>query len=274
VFKVSLDKVLDDRTAYLLFYARDDPGKPLPQTANGIHKSPSLAASVKVNGISPLTKRPSPGDSVPTSPKRRKYQTDEISDNDDDVEFAKPVAPPKDRTPLSDVNNTHNSPNFPTKTTVYGTRPSASQSSSRPFYSPKAIPPPSKSKPQQSTFFDQLQRNNTVPQTTTKPPPSKLSTQESQHYRPDRPDKQVRRLAQLETTTQNPKLKDDDPFTAGFTEAQARHRPAKFPGITNTYQPVTTDAFHRDTAGKKKTTAERRNEYGIRTNRQGKKNQR
>lgn len=264
--------MLDDRTAYLLFYARDDPGKPRPPTANGIHKSPSLAASDKVNGISPPTKRPSPGDSIPTSPKRRKYQTDEVSDIDDD-EFVKPLVPSKDRTPLGDVNNTHNSPNFPTKTTVYGTRPSASQSSSRPYYSPKVIPPPTKSKPQQSTFFDKLQLNNIPPQSTTKPPPSKPPPQEAQPYRPDK----ERRIAQLETTTQNPKLKDDDPFASGFVEAQARHRPSsvKYPGIGNLgYQPVTTDAYHRDSAGKKKTMVEKRNEFGIKTNRQAKNNKR
>jgi hypothetical protein len=265
--------VLDDRTAYLLFYARDDPGKPRPLTANGIHKSPSNAASNKVNGFSPPTKRPSPGDSVPSSPKRRKHQNEEISDDDDDdlVEFIKPVVPPKDRTPLSDVNNTHNSPIFPTKTTVYGTRPSTSQSSSRPFYSPKAIPQPPKSKTQPSTFFNALGNSNTTPQPTLKPSASKPQPQGPQPYRPDRPDKQVRR-AQLETTTQNPKLKDDDPFTSGFADAQARQRPQslKFPGISNVYHPVTTDAYHRDTAGKKKTMAERRNEFGIKPNRQGK----
>jgi hypothetical protein len=75
----------------------------------------------------------------------------------------------------------------------------------------------------------------------------------------------------LETTTQNPKLKDEDPFAAGFVDAQARQRPL-YPGIGSMYQALTTDAYHRDAAGKKKTMAEKRNQFGIKTNRQGKNN--
>ena len=271
---------MKDRNAYILFYARDDPGKPRPPTMNGVHKSPSIAPSDKLNVIpsSPVTKRPSTEESAPPEcPKRRKV-TDDISE--EEAEFTKP-APLKSRKPLGDVNNTTNSPSLPMKTTVYGkqftkqSRPSTSQTPTRP-YGPKEIPPPSQAlQPSRSTFFDQLRQNDPPPPSSVTKQPiqtAKPATPGPQVYRPDKP----RRQPQLETTTQNPSLKDEDPFADGYTIASARQakqstkKPPgiKYPGIQSQIQPGGNEAYNRDpTAGKRKSMAQQRIELGIKTNR-------
>jgi hypothetical protein len=281
VTKLGLDAVLRDRTAYLLFYARDDPGKARPPTTNGIHKSPSIAASDKINGTppSPGSKRPLNGESTPESPKRRKV-TYEISDDDDDVEFVKP-APPKSRKPFGNVNSTSaNSPSLPNKLATYGKppvmRPTSSPQPPYKPYSPKAIPLKSK-------FFEELNKNKPVPIPTTPPAkpsavqPSKPPTQEPQTYRADKP----RRPTQLETTTQNPSL-GNDPFVEGFVfasinqqaNAVAKHtKPGlKYYGIQSQFHPGANALFDRDFTGKKKSVAQQRDQLGIKTNRDGKNN--
>ena len=279
MYKLGLENVLKDRNAYILFYARDDPGKSRPPTVNGIYQSRSIAPSDKFNVIpsSPGTKRPSTEKLTPPEcPKRRKV-ADDISD--EEVESAKPGLP-KPRKPLGDVNNTTNSPSVPMKTTAYDkqsikqSRPNTSQTPTRPL-GPKEMPSPSRAlQPSRSTFFEQLRQNDPAP------PPSvrkqsiqvtKPATQGPQVYRPDKP----RRQPQLETTTQNPASKDD-PFVDGYTTASSRQAKQsisnppgiKYPGIQSQIQPGANEAYNRDpTSGKGKSMAQQRNELGIKTNR-------
>jgi len=279
VYKLGLENVLKDRNAYILFYARDDPGKSRPATVNGVDQSPSIATSDKFNVIPSLPgiKRYSTGELVPPEcPKRRKV-ADDISD--EEVESAKPALP-KPRKPFGDVNNTTNSPSVPTKTTVYGkqsikqSRPNTSQTPTR-LYGPKELPSPSRAfQPSRSTFFEQLRQNDPAPPPSVRKQPiqaSKRATQGPQVYRPDKP----RRQPQLETTTQDPALKDD-PFADGYTIASTRQAKQsiskspgiKYPGIQSQIQPGANEAYNRDpTSGKGKSMAQQRNELGIKTSR-------
>jgi hypothetical protein len=260
-----LDEVLKDRDAYILFYARDDPGmergsRRVDSAVNGL-STPNVKV---VNGDSSSSgkKRSMDGGSDESS-KRQRVSDDE----DDDVEIIK-LKSPISRRPLTSI-NTENHISKPsttqrTYTKSFGTTNNHQNLVSlpnltRPPYSPKIIPPPSRNTQStqnkgSSRFFEQV-HGSEIPQ---KRPESGRQKQDAQNRSNNAPPPQHhrphhnRRRGQLDITNINPAMVDSekDPFVAGYNEAERRRNSNKvhirYPGIKPQYGSTITSSFVAD----------------------------
>jgi hypothetical protein len=258
IAKIQLNDVLKDRDAYILFYARDDPHKIQKQNAednaasNGLHSSLS---TTKVNGVAGVNgssgkKRALDAESEDDTSKRQRLS----DDDDDDLEIGKssPL-----RQILTSVNKENTQITPPTIQKTYGNSTyskinshqdlPSSNNPHRRIYSPKTIPPPTRSiqHPSQShqfkrgrdtSFFDALHKNDVHPKPAafprqTQQAPAKPIANNKPFQRPPHP---------LNTC-----IEDKEPFVAGFYGATKKQRP-RYPGIHSQIQPGETSTFMKD----------------------------
>lgn len=255
-----------DHSAYILFYARDDPPRGTHRRAKStnsvgtISSTPSAPRQIngvnKVNGssVSPGQKRlleeEKPNDESP--PKRPR-----LSDNDNEPQSHKPIS----REPLKTIVNGDMDSQIPMiRPTVTKPSPSYTNGHSQPRldsltrsvnrpYSPKQIP---RNTGGSSKFFDTL---HNVPQHKVKPTEERIGAPKH-------------RIKALETTTTNIYARSTDPFVEGAMKSQIRKSQARpaYPGISSAIVPGANREFNRD-SGMKNGLSNKRDMLGVKVRR-------
>jgi hypothetical protein len=260
--------VLRDRDAYILFYAREDPGmakrsiptSPATKSFNGVEDQPLS---------SPGTKRQLDEDE-PESPNKRT----KVSDDNEPDDFGLKIQ----REPLKSVTNGNSQSHGPTIPKSYskplnGTYTKSATQLSQPIrrpYSPKSFPHPIEKRhsvPQvlrgAETGFMRSVHGIPIQRPTSEPNPKSTSHQNSKNISKSRTDsiseifdqesfskpKKHRVSTQLELLNKGPHS-EEDPFVVG-AQIGERRRP-RYPGIVSAIRPGATKTFTEPSNGVKK----------------------